>query len=364
MKIFHIITSLGGGGRERRMTQLVNGLVECGYDQVILLTGGKNSRQDYEVSSNVRIFKIENTGGYIKRFQSISRIISKEKPEIVHLWTEVPSVLLTATVLKYIYQYKLIVGFLADGNPVKKLTCKISNSLAFGVGDAIVSNSLAGLKAKKASLKKSHVIYNGFDFKRINNNSIVADDIKELLLQNKKIVTMVARFNVAKNWEMFLELAQKAQLSRQDDIMFLAVGSGEQLEHYKKQAKDRDLRNIKFLGQRSDVENILLNTDVSVLFSNDQIHAEGVSNSIMESMAVGCPVIATNGGGTSEIIKNEDTGFIVDPGDVDNAFHKMNILLNNIDLRNRFGERGIDIIKNTFTLSEMTRQYLKLYNSL
>jgi glycosyltransferase involved in cell wall biosynthesis len=82
------------------------------------------------------------------------------------------------------------------------------------------------------------------------------------------------------------------------DICFLLIGDGENIERCKYLVKDLPTENIKFLGRQNDAESIINIFDIGVLTTNIRIHREGISNSIIEYMAMGKPVIATQGGGT------------------------------------------------------------------
>ena len=84
---------------------------------------------------------------------------------------------------------------------------------------------------------------------------------------------------------------------------------------------------IYFLGNQKDVESIVNICDIGVLMTNNLVHQEGVSNSILEYMAFSKPVIASKGGGTSEIVIPEETGFLINPFDVNDLAKKIVYLL-------------------------------------
>lgn len=361
MKILHIIGGLGHGGRERRMGQLVKDLSQ--YDglsqEIVVFT----NIMDYasEIPAQVKITQL-NCNNKLELGKLLKSIITNAKPDIVHVWTEVPLVLTLVSFVKKQLNFKLIIGFLADGNIVTSKTARLANKLAFRVSDAIVSNSNAGIIAKKAPQNKSHVIYNGFDFSRFkefNENALR----REFGSEDKILVPMVARFSNAKNWDMFLQVASMVK-KQNPKILFLAVGSGEKESEYRAIANTAHIDNVKFLGRRSDVENILRISTVSVLFSNEKIHAEGVSNSIMESMAAGTPVIATRGGGTPEIITDNQDGYIVQPNDISCAVERILELCYDENKRNIFAKNACEKIKDKFLLEGMTTHYMRLYQSL
>ena len=360
MRILHVIWGLGGGGKERRLIQLMKGLNTRGFDQCLVsFLDANDYKGSFEQYCNFLIVKGKNK---IDRCIKFLQIIKKQKPDVVHLWSCNPLVSLIMPVLKLRYGFKYVAGFIADAVPVKRLSfLSIANHVTYLFANAIVSNSKAGLDAKRANYKKAHVIYNGFDFNRFKLSNFNRLDYKEKLgIKEKYVATMVARFTPSKDYEMFLELAK--QFNDNNDVIFVAVGRGETMKDCINYCLDNGINNVKFLGFRSDVEEILMCSDFGILFTNENVHAEGVSNSIMESMAAGLPVIATDGGGTPEIIENRISGFIIPPKDYNEASKVLNELMQDELMRNKIGAAAKRRIETQFSLRTMTDEYIKLYS--
>lgn len=358
-RIVHIISSLSGGGRERRMSQLVGSMRDSAdYETHVIVFSPQNDYLPDYPSEKIHI--VSKSVGKIRFMKNLSRELAAIQPDIVHLWSGINAVVLPVLKAKRRRGFRLILGYLADGNPVKQFSDRLVMKIAYSYADAVVSNSRAGLIAKKAPKDKSHVIYNGFDFARLEAKPFDENALRsELHLGKKRVVTMVARFDRAKNWKMFIDVAER--FADDENVVFLAVGDGPLIDNYKTLGNE----NVVFAGRRSDVENILKITDVSLLFSNSDVHAEGVSNSIMEAMAAGVPVIATRGGGTAEIISDGENGFIVEPDDVDSATRLCReLVVDNPEKRNEMGEKAVDEIKSRFLLSKMTADYVVLYDNL
>ena len=185
----------------------------------------------------------------------------------------------------------------------------------------------------------------------------------ELEIKEAYVVCMAARFAPAKNWDMFLNVAEKVYAVRKD-IVFLAIGDGPLLDTYRKVCAQRKIFNIKFLGHRSDVENLIRLSHVSLLFTNNQVHAEGVSNTIMETMAAKRPIIATAGGGTAEIVEDGENGYIIEPNDVEKAIHILFYLINHPEERKKISEAAYETIHSKFLLQDKTQEYINLYKTL
>jgi glycosyltransferase involved in cell wall biosynthesis len=78
-------------------------------------------------------------------------------------------------------------------------------------------------------------------------------------------------------------------------------------------------------------------------------------------MALGKPVIATRGGGTNEVIINNQNGYLINPDDSDGLIKCIQILKNDKNLRNRLGLKSKEIAHRIFDLQIMTENYLKMY---
>lgn len=362
MKILHIASSLGGGGKERRLVQLIAGMHGMiGFEsELVLLNDIVDYPEIFDFGIKVIIPEKSDRVGMVRQLKSI---IKKERPDIVHLWVELPSVLYFLSVWKLFYGYKLVLA-LANANPIEGLLNKFVSYIAFKAADCIVSNSQAGIIAKKIPEEKSLVIYNGFDFERIKNiTNVNVDEVKNQFdINTKYVVTMFARFHTSRDYSSFINMAEMVGKLR-DDITFLGVGKGKLLDGYKKEIEIRQLKNIRLGGFVKDITSLLAITDMSVLFTSKHVQ-EGLSNSIMESMAAGKPVIATNSGGTPEIISDGVDGFIVESEDYRMASQRLLATLDDLALYDRLSRSAVFKIQSKFLLSNMVEKYLKMYKSI
>lgn len=364
MNILFIINELGNGGRERRLVQLIRELNSySGVRMMVALTRDEIEYKDiYETAADIRF--MEN-GTLSKRCREIRKLFEGFRPDIVHLWVETAMFCVVVPLLARRFGCKYVAGFVADGNKLDRLPRyqRIAIKFTFRRADAIISNSKAGLIAKGANLSKSHIIYNGFDSKRLVSIDV---DIKrkELGTDRKYLVVMCGRMEPAKDWDSFILMAENVSKAR-DDVYFLGVaGRGAMVEHYRTMIRGKNLSNVHFVTCRSDVMEIFAASDVSVLFTNNDVHAEGVSNSIMESMAAGVPVIATAGGGTAEIISSGQNGFIIEPKNVEEACARLFELLDNNSLRQQMSAMASKTISTRFVLSSMATSYMNIYNRM
>ena len=130
------------------------------------------------------------------------------------------------------------------------------------------------------------------------------------------------------------------------------------------ESKIKELRleeTVRMTGAITHIPSALKWIDIAVLPS---VANEGFPNAVMEAMASGLPVVATDTGGTRELIIDEYTGFLATPGDPRALADRLGTLIDDADLRKKMGERGRFRIVTEFTTEKMTRRFEQLYRTL
>lgn len=352
------VGSINGGGKERRMCELIRYLHELNQYDLFLLTRNTSSA-DYP-------YVMECINGYYELTEKvptrtqIKEYIKKITPDIIHSWHTYLTyeIALMRFVLPKFY---FVAGFIADGNKDEGIKERVRTWISCAMSDVVVSNSWAGIYAHKAPKRKSVVIYNGFNPKRIPADNIVIKTREELQIGDSRVVVMAARMDKMKDFDTFLD-AIKILNTKTTGVKYLLCGKGEKEEDYKKRVKLEKIDNVLFLGFRKDIEVIYKMSALSVLCSA-KIHNEGVSNSIMESMAMGTPVIATQSGGTPEIIEDGKNGYIIKTEDAVSLVEKIETLLNSEELMVNMSKASIMTIKKKFSIKKMVDDYLVVYSS-
>lgn len=365
MRITFILESFNRGGKERRCLQLIQGLnrVGCNEIQLIIVNNGVEYPEVYDTTASIIVIDKAAKGlSVCKIYKTIKSHIDEFSPEIIQAWGEVS--MMYITMLKASRKFVYVCANVADCNKLKWYSLKsLVTRISYRYADAVVGNSLAGLKAYSAPKSKSHCIYNGFNearFKAVDNidfNKVRSD----LDVKTKYLVSMFARVDHYKDYDSFVALFKEIREIR-DDVTFLAVGGGIDYEKYRDMYSNDS--GLRFIGLRSDVEALMSVTDVSVLFSNYKFHKEGISNSILESMALGTPVIATNDGGSPEIITDAVNGYLVDDNNITQAARILSELLDNPELLIRLGRNARETVLEKFLLETMVRNYVSLYDDL
>ncbi len=205
------------------------------------------------------------------------------------------------------------------------------------------------------------LVYNGID------PNFVSDPCRKTLRHElnlepaHKLVGMVANVRQSKGYEFYVKAC--AKVCKDDPhVTFLAIGDvNEQLAipikalHARLSLGDR----FRFLGFRSDVSEILKELDIFVLAST----SEGMPLSILEAMAAGKPVVATNCGGIPEMLDHGRTGLLVPPADPDAISEAISGLLEDPACAERLGEAAREKFFKEFTVNGMIERYERLYVS-
>jgi glycosyltransferase involved in cell wall biosynthesis len=249
----------------------------------------------------------------------------------------------------------------------------LAQRMACGLADGIVVNAEAvrrQLVADGYPPEKIHVIHNGVDLSRFAVKDPPVDIRPELgLPPGVPLVAVVSRLDPLKGIEDFLEAARQVA-ARSPMACFLVVGdicvkpnapSNGYRGALERRAERLGLgRRVVFTGFRHDVWRILSQVSVSVLPS----HSEALSNTLIESMAAGVPVVATSVGGNPEVVEDGITGVLVPPRNPAMLSHAICELLEKPEQAARFGRAGRQRVEEHFSIDRMVRQTEQLYLKL
>jgi glycosyltransferase involved in cell wall biosynthesis len=158
-----------------------------------------------------------------------------------------------------------------------------------------------------------------------------------------------------------LLVAMREVLRSYPGARLVLVGDGERRPLLEREARWLGISDrVHFLGHRRDGPSILARAVAGVSAS----YAEGLSNAILESMAMRLPMVATAVGGTPELVREGKNGFLVPPGAPAALARRMVDLLDDERLRRRMGAVGRRIVEREFGLSQMRLSYDALYHEL
>lgn len=216
------------------------------------------------------------------------------------------------------------------------------------------------------------VIKNGIDMSLYAGRTNSSHVRRELgIPDSSPIVVMIARLNPQKGVDDFIRAASLLRLSH-PDVRFLIVGAKlqyqggvfsqdrEYLQELQQLASDLGVgESVIFAGHRTDTPEILAQAAISVLPS----HSEGLSNTLLESMAAGIPTVATNVGGNPELVKDQVNGILVPVKSPEHLAQAIRDILNDAQLAQRFGRKAKMMATEGFSLEKMTADTQAVYRA-
>jgi glycosyltransferase involved in cell wall biosynthesis len=174
------------------------------------------------------------------------------------------------------------------------------------------------------------------------------------------VVTIVGRLSPEKGHRTFLEVARKMSANR-DNVKFLVVGDGPLRDELHAEAARLDLgERLVFAGFREDMPAIYALTDVLVSASS----IEGLPMTILEAMASRVPIVATRVGGVPEVIKNGETGLLVESPDVEALKAQIESLVDDPSKRRRLSEAALEFVKTNHSYERMCEAYGLIYEEV
>lgn len=210
--------------------------------------------------------------------------------------------------------------------------------------DFMVKNAL--IKKEKAFVIKSV---------GVNTSKFDEDAINGANLGDKKIVLMVARAILHKGVREFYEAARI--LSHRNDTKFVFVGG---LDSGNKSAISREFLDsefVEYLGERDDVAEILKSSHILALPS----YKEGFPVSVLEAMSVGRAVVASDVTGCNEAVIDNFNGLLCEVKNPKDLAKKIEILLDDDNLRQRLGKNGKELARTEFDEVKIAQKYLEIY---
>lgn len=357
------------GGAERQLQQLAPRLCALGYE-VCILTRHERGLARYEVIDGVPVHRLPSLGpkalaGVTFTIAAIMEL-TRFHPDIVHAH-EILTPASIAVLSKRINKHRVLVKILRGGarGDIDKLKRRpfwksyfrnLKRSVdAFIVISNEIDEELSLLDAPK---EKRIFLPNGVNTERCFP---VSEDEriklrKELSLPSRAtIVIYVGRLVPEKRVDHLLMTWNNIR-SKHSDAYLLIMGEG---------AEEQRLRQLhvdgaQFTGKINDAIPYLQAADLFVLPSS----TEGLSNSMLEAMSCGLPVLATSVGGAPDVIRHNVSGYLIPPDDVDSLQHGLETLLGDAALRFTLGSNARRRIVSDFSLDSVAERLAALYQHL
>ena len=232
-----------------------------------------------------------------------------------------------------------------------------------------VSRDLANWLSGSIGISSDRIyqIYNGVDQRRCSpSQNKVTGLLPEGFVapRGSIVVGSVGRLAEVKNQGSLLDaihILLKIRPQWRDNLRFVLVGDGPLRQRLQQQAIELGIADFVWLaGDREDIPRLLQAMDIFVLPSL----AEGISNTLLEAMATGLPVVATQVGGNPELIEDGHNGCLVPVSDAQALAETLQGLIESPAARKRMGENGLQKIRQSFDWDSTVEAYLGVYDEL
>lgn len=348
MKICFIIPSMTGGGAERVTANLANRLDEMGHEVKILMTASDDV--DYELNDGILTFQIgERTHGSL--IGRVQRIVTLRKYFSQHRDTAYVSMETDTNMFAILAAMFLSVNLIISerSNPhqyghqtLRNLIYCFAKKMVFQTEDA---RNCYSKRLQKAG--------------RIIANSITHENVEVYRGMRSKRFVAVGRLESVKNYQALIKAYAQVALKHADYDLYL-YGKGKLEQELKSLSNQLQIsEKVHFEGFCQNVQEQIKDAAAYILSSD----YEGISNSLLEAMSIGMPVISTDCpiGGSRMLIAHEKNGLLVPVGDVEALAEAMEYIILNPDKAIEMGEEAAKVNErfSTHVIADEWLQYMK-----
>ena len=354
-KILFLINGLGYGGAETQLVRLSEALVIKGFD-LVLITLTDTLCLSKKLHPKIKHYNIQLKGvSGLKAIKKVLKVVKHEKPKVIH------SHLFQANIISRIVKF-----FNSKVRVINTTHCvydqenilNLSPYLIYRITKrwvdfhtAVSKESLKLLRDRKSIENfKSSEMCNGLFVDQYQHSSTKNGIFKWL---------SVGRLIPVKNYEL---LISACELLVKDSVKFKLdiIGEGFLNQNLANLIKDKKLEdNVSLVGLSENIPNILKDYNAFVISSN----SEGLPMVLLEAMSAKLPIVSTNVGGISEVIKGSKGGLIVEPSNKIELASAMKNLMNLSDVNMReMGNNNYIYVKDKFDIDQISNQWITIYN--
>lgn len=354
--ILFIVRTMGLGGTENVVLQLCEILSGKVNKIVVCSSGGVH--EDKLSRMGIKHYTIpdiasKSPGDVIGCYSKIKSIIKREQITIVHSHHRMAAFYAELAAPKKVIKIANAHNTFHDKRKLTKIAYRDTRLIA--VGEMVKKNLMDYFNFPE---KQVTVIHNAV--KAFNGKINIIEELQSERDKRRVLIGNIGRLSEQKGMSYFLNAAANTA-KHHPEARFIIVGNGEQKEQLKKQTERLGLHeNVRFLGYRGDVQNVMSQLDFVVLSSL----WEGLPLTPIEAFSVGKTVIGTAVDGTPEIIRDGIDGYLVEARNSELLSEKMNYLIEYPNVRKRLELQAKERYQNEFSFEKLANEYMKFYQNL
>lgn len=356
MKILHLSSEKSWRGGEQQMAYLIQELKVLGIDSAVAARSGSEFEK-WCLNNNIPLISIPFKNDFdLSSAFKIKAYCKKHNFDFIHMHSSRShSLAVLATtigntvplILARRVDFPLKKNFFSkkkyNHSAIKKIIC--------------VSDKIKELVIKATHQpEKCITVYDGVDLHRFDGLGAKGTIRKELgIADDYKLIGNIAAIAPHKDYFTFLDTVKI--LSTKIKAKYLIAGEGPLREEIEKRIVELNLQNdVYVLGFRKDVENVFADLDILLYTSKE----EGLGSTLLDAMAYGLPIVAAEGGGIPEIVKNEFNGLTAPVQDSQKLSEHVIRMINDNALRDKLVNKAKEFVKG-FSKQAMAQQTLEVY---
>lgn len=311
-------------------------------------------------------FKLQNVNVYNK----LKKIINENEYEIIHCHTPVGGVLTRLAARKARKKHNTKVIYTAHGFHFYKGAPKLNWLIYYPIEkmmsrytDCLITINKEDYEFAKKKFKIKDIRHiHGVGCKTERLDVQLSEEEKQKYKEDLQIpkdsivLSYVAELNKNKNQMLLIDTVEQLVKSN-INVCLLLIGTGVLKEYYEQQIKEKGLeKNIKLLGRRQDIGQLLSITDIYVASS----FREGLPVNIMEAMYMCLPIVATDNRGHRELVKNNENGYIVNTNDKQEFYDSITDLILHKDIKDNFSIISKTLVHD-YLLDNVKKEMIEVY---
>lgn len=368
------------GGYEKMVYELSRRLVQRGYEIDILACNTERALA-YEELDNIHIYRLPcwnalNSLYPIPKpcptsFKILWRLLRKNH-DVIHTQTRFFTTSFLGLLVAKLKRVPLVHTEHGARHSIlsNKAIDLISRAYDHSIGAQVVKSARINIGVSEAACEflkhlggtTVQLVHDGIDTTIFKKKEDTNYGQKLAIGDDAVVITFVGRLIYAKGVQDLISAFSKIK-DTAPEIKLLIVGEGPYRANLENLARQTDCASsILFLGQKNQDEVIdaLSATDIFV----NPSYSEGLGISVLEAASIGLPIIATDVGGTGEIIAEQETGILVKPASIEQLEQKLRELLTSTELRKQLGTNARIFVEKEFGWNETIEKYIGLYSTL
>ena len=367
IRVLHLVDTLNIGGTESQLVQVALRMQRIGHHVTVGCLRAEGPFLEVLRRAGVPVveFRKEKTLLSLNGAALLVRLaafLRRERFDVVHahdLWSN-----LLGVPAGRLARVSIIISsrrYLADlewytpwRNRIVRLIYRLSTRVV--VNSNAVREKL--IDRDHVSSKRIRVLYNAVDVRGFADARRDWDRILPHITKTARHIAVLANMYSRVKGHTCLVSAARIVCASEPNAVFLLIGDGPERHQLETQVRDSGLENnVVFLGRRTDVPEILVWCDLSVMPSE----SEAFPNALLESMSAGLPVVATNVGGSTEIIENGINGILVPPRNPEKLAAAVLLLLRDPRLAKKLAQAGQNHMQKHFSFERLMGALDQLY---